>query len=156
MEVESELEVVLEGAYTTAADREQAAAVPKEELPLLGQAQVRVARSFSISLEEYARSLVAMDLGMRRREARARQLGRILKQIAREIDPSFAITHVIDNASSGRYLVRVCKGEMEVQRAFPKELGEEILNSPDRGRLPELAAILEETISRMKAKLKES
>ena len=147
------IEVVLEGSYTSAEDRRRAYQIPQEELPPLTQLQERLAKAFGISAEEYARCLLALEIGNKRREERARRLGAVVEEIAKEIDPDFQVTHIIDNASSGRLLFRICKGPLEVQRAFPKELGDSILDEPGWGRLPELASIVEETVARMKERL---
>jgi hypothetical protein len=127
--------------YTCSLDEwRQAQEAAKSELPELNEAQREVARKFGIGEEEYARSVLAGQYGVRRMAARSRKLGEEVEGVLRELSPKYRVVMVVAEMFRGRWIVRLKSPDKEVGMAIPRELGDDLIDSHLREAAEQLRA----------------
>ena len=112
----------------------------KSELPDLNELQREVAAKFGISEEDYARSVLAGQYGMRRLRHRARRLGDEVEKILAEMHPECRITRVVADIARERWVVVLQTPKRQVGIAVAREVGDDLIDFSTVDALEELRA----------------
>jgi hypothetical protein len=86
--------IAVGGSRVSAADWRAASGIPKEELPALTKEQRHLAERLNVSAEDYARSMLANQLGMKMLLAKTDQFARLLAEKVRAVEPKATVEHV--------------------------------------------------------------
>lgn len=134
----TDFNVVVSGTSTSVSEWTAAMNVPKSEVPKLDPGQKEVARKFGVSEEDYARSLLASELGQKRLHERSRQLGLQVQHILEGLGSDYRVSAVIAEMMKGRWNIRVASPEKVVGILVPRELGDDVLDSGDMQEVEKL------------------
>jgi len=97
--------------------------------PELSDEQKEVARKLGVADEEYARGVVAMQLGEEAERGRGRILGERIRKILESLGPEYKLDAVIRQGTQLRWLARIEVGGKIFAVAIPMELADDITDA---------------------------
>jgi len=109
--------------------------------PELGTAQAEVARKMGVSEEDYARGVVALQLGEEIQRDRGKKLGKRIQEILEPLGSDYALSAVIRQGTEGRWIARVEVAGKLVAVPLPMDLVDDVIDSgavQDMNRLKNL------------------
>jgi hypothetical protein len=109
--------------------------------PELGAAQTEGARKMRVSEEDYARGVVALQLGEEIQRDRGRKLGQRIQEILEPLGSGYALSAVIRQGTEDRWIARIAVAEKLVAVVLPLDLVDDVIDSgavQDMNRLKNL------------------
>ena len=109
--------------------------------PGLSDEQKEAARRMGVAEEEYARGVVAMQLGEEAERGRGRVLGERIQRILESLGSECKLAAVIRQGAQLRWLARIEVGQKVFAVAIPMELADDIVDAgsdQDMNRLKNL------------------
>lgn len=125
---DSSFNIVVSDYTTSMEEWRRAQQAPKSELPDLTEEQKEVARKFKISVEEYARGVLAGRYGQKRMKERARRLGEQVQSLLDEWGGNDSVVAVIYEMDRLRWIVGIQTSGKTSHVAVPRELADDILD----------------------------
>ena len=122
----SDFEVVISGGHISQEAWLKASGSRKPEL---SDQQKEVARKLGVAEEEYARGVVAMQLGEEAERGRGRVLGERIREILASLGPEYKLDAVIRQGTQLRWLARIDVGGRVFAVAIPMELADDIIDA---------------------------
>jgi len=120
--------VFVHAATSTAEEWKRALEAPEADLPKLTEEQKDSAKRFGISEEEYARGVLAGDLGKKRLEEFGHRLRELALQTLARLGTGYDVKAVIFEGFKMRWIVRVQLPSGQLRNLdIPDDLAEEVL-----------------------------
>jgi hypothetical protein len=146
-----DFDVVISGAHISPEAWLKASALQK---PGLSEEQKEVARKVGIGEEEYARGVVAMQLGEEVQRERGRILGERIQEILRLAGPEYILDAVIRQGTEFRWVARVTVSGRILGVTLPMDLVDDVVDSGSEQELVRLKNLVLFGIGRQELILK--
>jgi len=130
MSAQSEFKVVIESAGCNGEEWRRALGAPNTELRIevLTEEQKEVAKRFGISIEDYARGLLAHRYGRERRESEGKALGQHVVELLRGLGESYALRAVMWEGDRLRWMLRIETPDRRVGVGVPFDLADDVID----------------------------
>ena len=144
-------QVFVSGGHVSLDDWRQAMVSPEQELPQLSENQREAARFVGMAESEYARGVLADELGRNRQQGKGRKLGQVISDLLDRLGPGWKLDSLTRNGTEFVWVARVKGRGHEVEAEIPLDLADDVVDSSDlspRSRLEELLRARLESVSR--------
>jgi hypothetical protein len=121
-----DFEVVISGGHIS---QEAWLKASGSQKPELSDEQKEVARKMGVAEEEYARGVVAMQLGEEAQRGRGRVLGERIQRILESLGSEYKLDAVIRQGTQLRWLARIEVGGKVFAVAIPMELADDVIDA---------------------------
>jgi len=96
--------------------------------PELSDEQKEVARKMGVAEQDYARGVVALQLGDEVERGRGRVLGERIQTILRSLGPEYRLTAVVRQGTELRWVARIQAAGKAVAVALPLEIVDDVID----------------------------
>jgi len=150
MPAQSEFKVVISSAVSNVEEWRCALGAPNTELRIeaLTEEQKQIAKRFGISVEDYARGLLAHRYGRERRESEGRALGQHVIELLRGLGQGYTLSSVLWEGGRLRWMLRIETPDRAVGVPVPFELAEDVVDSRVLSEVEKLRRLLFDGVGR--------
>jgi|SRR5271165_861987 len=134
--------VYISGGTVTLDDWRQAMSAGEEDLPKLDEAQKEAARFVKMSEPEYARGVLADEIGSKRQQERGKRLGEAIGDILKRTGKPWILDSLVRRGTEGRWIARFTSDDRGAEVEIPIELADDVMDSNDRYPLVKLEELL--------------
>ena len=147
-------QVYISGGNVSLDDWRQAMVAPEKELPMLSENQREAARFVGMAESEYARGVLADELGRNRQQGKGKRLGSVIGEILDRIGQGWRLDSLIRKGVEFAWIARLEGEGYKTEVTIPLDLAEDVSDSEDqfpKGRLEAILRAHLESISRRAA-----
>jgi hypothetical protein len=150
MGVGDSFEVVIKGSGSNVDEWRRAQHAPVSELRLidLTAEQKHVAERFGVSLEDYARGILALRYGRERRESEGRALGQHVVELLRELGEGYRLTSVVRDADRFRWMLRIETPKQAVGVPVSYAVADDVIQAAVLAQIEHLRQVILEGVGR--------
>lgn len=121
-----DFEVVISGVHVDPEAWKKAAGIP---LPPLSREQSEVAQKLGVAQDDYARGVVASQLGEEYQRGRGMTLGQKVQEILTSVGGGYKLSAVVRQGTEFRWLARIESKGRAVAVALPLDLVDDVIDS---------------------------
>ncbi len=121
-----DFDVVISGVHVNPEAWRKAVDATRVEL---SREQKEAARKMGVADEDYARGLVASQLGEEFQRGRGKVLGKRIKEILESLGQEYTLTAVVRQGTEFRWIARIEAAEKTVAVALPLDLVDDLVDS---------------------------
>jgi|ERR1700722_5461840 hypothetical protein len=126
-----EFRVHISGGTVSMEDWRQALAAPESDLPALSEAQKEAARFVRMGEPEYARGVLADQLGSKRQQEKGRHLGEIIGEILDRSGQRWRLESLLRKGVQSQWIARFEGSGADREVEIPIDLADDVLESGD-------------------------
>ncbi|MGD0831940.1 MAG: hypothetical protein ABR907_13410 [Terracidiphilus sp.] len=134
-------QVFVSGGHVSLDDWREAMVAPEKELPELSENQREAARFVAMAESEYARGVLADELGKNRQQGKGNRLGQVVSDLLGRLGQGWKLDSLTRRGTEFVWVARVNLMGREVEAEIPLDLADDVVDSGDpssRSRLEEL------------------
>lgn len=150
MSADTTFQVVVNSSGSNIEEWRRALSAPSSALHLedLTEDQKQVAARFGVSLEDYARGILANRYGRERRESEGRALGQHVVELLSGLGEGYRLHSVIWEGDRLRWMLRIETPDRVVGVPVPFELAEDVVDSVVLAEIERLRVVVLEGVGR--------
>jgi len=139
-------QVYISGGTVSLDDWRQAKAAPDDQLPELDTAQKEAAKFVRMAEQEYARGVLAEQLGRKRQQEKGRRLGELIGDILERTASRWTLDSLVRKGTETVWVARLTADGRGTEVSIPLELAEDAVDSKDRYPRVKLEELLKQRL----------
>jgi hypothetical protein len=135
-------QVYVSGGFVSLDDWRQAMTASEQKLPKLSENQREAARFVGMAESEYARGVLADDLGRSRQQEKGKRLGHAIGELLARLGQAWRLESITRVGVEFKWVARLEGKGSGLELEVPLDLADDIIDSGDRGARSRLEEIL--------------
>jgi hypothetical protein len=137
-----DLRVAISGGVVSLDAWRQAMEADESALPSLNEAQKEAARIVAMPEKEYARGILADEIGKRRQQEIGKSLGATISQILEQSGGAWKLESLLRKGTEHKWIANIVSGNRSDEVEIPIDLAEDVVESSDLASRERLERLL--------------